>query len=270
MSWGSSQVTNAITSAVVGSPNPVHSATGAKILDGEDDLDFALPGLLPIVWQRYYNSHDERRNGLFGASWSVIYEVSVTIGLPPEGGERLIYTDEQARQIDMGVVPPGGAVFSAGEGLSVRRHANGQLLIDSVDGIYRLFEPMPGTPSHLRLSQLGDRNDNRIVLDYDAQGRLSQLRDTFNDVRVELGYSHQWAGRVEHLERVYADHSRETLASYAYDMRADLCEVRDATGHLPQERHLLGNPELICQFFEVLLKTPFTENHQLTASRQLR
>ncbi len=61
VSWGSSQVSNAITSAVAGSPNPVHSATGAKILDGEDDLDFTLPGLLPIEWQRYYSSRDERQ-----------------------------------------------------------------------------------------------------------------------------------------------------------------------------------------------------------------
>ncbi len=232
VSWGTSQVTNAISSAVVGSPNPVHSATGAKVLDGEDDLDFALPGLLPIEWQRYYSSRDERRNGLFGASWSVIYEVFVEIGAHPEGGERLVYTDEQARQIDMGVIPLGGAVFSAGEGLSVRRNTNGQLLIESVDGLYRLFEPTPGTLSHLRLSQLGDRNDNRIFLDYDAQGRLSQLRDTFDHVRVELGYSQQWPARVKRVERVYPDHSRETLVSYAYDIRGDLAEVRDAAANV--------------------------------------
>ncbi|WP_426103257.1 DUF6531 domain-containing protein, partial [Pseudomonas sp. PSPC3-3] len=122
-SWGSGQVSNALTAAAAGSPNPVHSATGAKVLDGEDDLDFALPGLLPIEWQRYHSSRDERRDGLFGAGWSVIYEVFVEMGGLPEGGERLVYTDEQARQIDMGVIPLGGAVFSAGEGLSVRRHA---------------------------------------------------------------------------------------------------------------------------------------------------
>ncbi|WP_443700590.1 DUF6531 domain-containing protein, partial [Pseudomonas sp.] len=232
VSWGSGQVSNALTAAAAGSPNPVHSATGAKVLDGEDDVDFALPGLLPIEWQRYYSSRDERRDGLFGAGWSVIYEVFVETGGLPEGGERLVYTDEQARQIDMGVIPLGGAVFSAGEGLSVRRHANGQLLIESVDGLYRLFEPTPGNPSHLRLSQLGDRNDNRILLDYDAQGRLSRLRDSFNDVRIELGYSQQKLGRVEQIERLFADHSRETLVSYVYDAHGDLAEVRDTAGHL--------------------------------------
>uniref|UniRef100_UPI003C7D9AD6 DUF6531 domain-containing protein n=1 Tax=Pseudomonas veronii TaxID=76761 RepID=UPI003C7D9AD6 len=229
VSWGSGQVSNAITSAVAGSPNPVHSATGAKILDGEDDLDFTLPGLLPIEWQRYYSSRDERRDGLFGSGWSVIYEVFLEIGGLAEGGERLIYTDEQARQIDMGVIPLGGAVFSAGEGLSVRRHANGQVLIESVDGLYRLFEPAPGNPLHLRLSQLGDRNDNRILLDYDAQGRLSQLHDSFNDVRIELGYK---LGRVEQIERLFPDQSREVLASYHYDAAGDLAEVRDAAGHV--------------------------------------
>ena len=121
-------------------------------------------------------------------------------------------------------------MFSAGEGLSVRRHAEGPLLIESVDGIYRLFEPTPGNPSHLRLSQLGDRNDNRLLFDYDVQGRLRQLRDTFNDVRIELAYSQQWSARVEQIERLYPDHSRETLASYAYDARGDLAEVRDAAG----------------------------------------
>ncbi|MBD9456397.1 RHS domain-containing protein [Pseudomonas sp. PDM05] len=232
VSWGTGQVSNALASAVRGSPNPVHCATGAKILDGDDDLDFALPGLLPIEWQRYYSSRDERRNGLFGASWSVAYEVFVEMGPHPEGGERLIYTDEQARQIDMGVIPLGAAVFSAGEGLSVRRHASGHLLIERVDGLYRLFEPTPDNPAHLRLGQWGDRNDNRVFLDYDDQGRLSQLRDTFGVVRIELSYSQQWPRRVEQIERLYPDHRRETLSSYTYDTRGDLAAVRDADGHV--------------------------------------
>ncbi|WP_142348071.1 DUF6531 domain-containing protein, partial [Bacillus toyonensis] len=100
-----------------------------------------LPGLIPIEWQRFYNSRDERRDGLFGAGWSVPFEVSVVVEPHPEGGERLVYTDEQARQIDMGAIALGGAVFSAGEGLAVKRHDDGRLLIESEDGLYRLFEP---------------------------------------------------------------------------------------------------------------------------------
>jgi RHS repeat-associated protein len=225
-----SSAMGALTNAIAGSPNPVHAATGAKVLGGVEELDFVLPGILPIEWQRFYSSRDERRDGLFGAGWSVAFEVSVRIEAHPEGGERLIYIDEQARSIDMGSIPLGGAVFSAGEGLAVKRHGNGQLLIESEDGVYRLFDPTSSDSSLLRLTQLGDRNDNRIYLDYDAEGRLIQLRDTVDALCVSLAYSAQWPRRVERVERLFGDQTREVLASYAYDAVGDLAEVRDALG----------------------------------------
>ncbi|WP_434650505.1 RHS repeat-associated core domain-containing protein [Pseudomonas sp. D1-2] len=232
VSMAASSAANAAANAALGSPNPVHAATGAKVLGGDEELDFVLPGILPINWQRFYNSRDERHGSLFGAGWSVSYEVQVEILPHPDGGETLVYTDEQARPIDMGSIPLGGAVFSAGEGLAVRRHANGQLLIESDDGLYRLFEPTPVNPAHLRLSQLGDRNDNRIHLDYDDAGRLVRLRDTFDLVQVELIREGE---RVSRIERLYPDQSREVLVSYAYDAACNLAEVRDA-GNQMQRR----------------------------------
>ena len=32
--------------------SPVNPQLGAKVLVGESELDFALPGALPLVWQR--------------------------------------------------------------------------------------------------------------------------------------------------------------------------------------------------------------------------
>lgn len=224
-----SSAMGAAANAAMGSSNPVHAATGAKVLGDDQELDFVLPGLFPIDWQRVYNSRDERRGNLFGAGWSVPYEVCVEIQPHPEGGETLVYTDEQGRPIDMGSIPLGGAVFSAGEGLAVRRNRNGQLLIESDDGTYRLFEPTPATPSLLRLSQLGDRNDNRIYLDYDDAGRLVRLRDTFDLVQVELIRD---PAHVTCIERVYPDQRREVLASYGYDAIGSLTEVRDASGQV--------------------------------------
>lgn len=231
-----SSAMGAMANAAMGSSNPVHAATGAKVLGDVEELDFVLPGTLPIGWQRFYNSRDERSGSLFGAGWSVAYEVSVEIQPHPEGGETLVYTDEQGRPIDMGSIPLGGAVFSAGEGLAVRRHLNGQLLIESDDGLYRLFEPT-ANPALLRLTQLGDRNDNRIHIDYDESGRLVRLRDTFDLVQVELVRDQ---GHVTRIERVYPDERREVLVSYAYDAAASLTEVRDATGQV-QRRFAYDN-----------------------------
>ena len=223
-----SSAMGAMANAAMGSSNPVHAATGAKVLGGDEELDFVLPGILPIDWQRFYNSRDERTDSLFGAGWSVPYEVCVEVRPHPDGGETLVYTDEQGRPIDMGSIPLGGAVFSAGEGLAVRRHLNGQLLIESDDGLYRLFE-LTTHPSRLRLTQLGDRNDNRIHIDYDEAGRLVRLRDTFDLVQVELIRDGE---QVSRIERVYPDQRREALVGYGYDTAGNLAEVRDATGQV--------------------------------------
>ena len=228
-SYAVSQAMGAAANATMGSPNPVHAATGAKVLGGETELDFVLPGILPIDWQRFYNSRDERRTGMFGAGWSVPYEISVEILLHPDGGEELLYTDEQGRRINLGGISLGSAMFSPGEGLSIRRHRNGQLLIESADGIYRLFESTPANVSLLRLTQLGDRNDHRIHLNYDAAGRLVQLHDNLDLVQVELIRDQ---GHVSKIERVYPDQRREVLVSYSYNATGDLTEVRDATGQI--------------------------------------
>ncbi len=136
----------------------------------------------------------------------------------------------------MGSIALGGAVFSAGEGLAVRRHLNGQLLIESDDGLYRLFEPT-ANPSRLRLSQLGDRNDNRIHIDYDEAGHLVRLRDTFDLVQVELVREQ---GQLARIERLYPDQRREVLVSYGYDMAGSLAQVSDATGQV-QRRFAYDN-----------------------------
>ncbi|WP_421424768.1 RHS repeat-associated core domain-containing protein [Pseudomonas sp. Pseu.R1] len=224
-----SQVSGALGRAISGSPHPVHAATGAKVLGSVEDLDFSLPGVMPLAWQRFYNSRDERRDGLFGAGWSVTFEVCVHVE-----EERLIYVDEQARRIDMGQIGVGEAVFSAGEGLVVRRHDDGRVLIESEDGLYRYFEPASVSHSMLRLVQLGDRNDNRIDLAYDAQGRLSELRDSLNVQHLRLGYSAQWPRRVASIERLYDDtqYRPEALVYYSYDASGDLIEVRNASNNL--------------------------------------
>ena len=229
ISYGTAKVTSALKSAMNGSPNPVHSATGAKVLGGEEELDFILPGLLNIVWQRFYSSLDTRQGSLFGAGWSVGYEVAVEI----DADENLTYIDEQGRRLEIGYIPLSGGAFSPGEGLAVRRSAEGAVLIESTEGLYRLFETDPLNSTRMRLHLLGDRNEGRIFLDYNAQGRLCRLRDTHDLMHVDLIYSVEHPGRVSHIERRYLrqdhfDARSDVLVSYRYDSNGDLAEVLDA------------------------------------------
>ncbi|MCW2257548.1 putative Zn-binding protein involved in type VI secretion [Providencia alcalifaciens] len=56
---------NRISNAISAVFNPVHAATGAKVLSGEEELDFTFPARYPLFWQRIYNSRNHAR-GLFG------------------------------------------------------------------------------------------------------------------------------------------------------------------------------------------------------------
>ncbi|CAD0265630.1 type IV secretion protein Rhs [Pseudomonas veronii] len=231
VAYGTGKLASALNSAVNGSPNPVHSPTGAKILGAEEELDFVLPGLLPIDWQRFYSSLDQRHDGLFGAGWSVAYEVAVEI----DQDEHITYIDEQGRRVDIGYIPLSGGAFSPGEGLAVRRSADGAILIESIDGLYRLFEPDPLNSLRMRLHLLGDRNEGRIFLDYDVQGRLCRLRDSHALMHVDVSYTVEHPRRVSHIERRYLHRQHfagrsDVLVSYRYDTHGDLAEVLDAQG----------------------------------------
>ncbi|MBZ9664121.1 DUF6531 domain-containing protein [Pseudomonas sp. LMG 31766] len=230
--YATNAISNALGAASSGAPNPVHASTGAKVLGEDDDLDFVLPGLMPIEWQRFYSSRDERRDGLLGAGWSLPFEIAVQVRAHPEGGEALTYIDEQGRPIEIGSLPPGDACYSPGEGLNFRRDESGALLVESVDGLYRLFEPLPESPDRLRLSKLGDRNDNRLLLEYDATGRLRAVRDGHNQLCIELIADARHPQRLGRVERLFADARREVLVAYDYDAQGDLSEVRDDKGQV--------------------------------------
>lgn len=123
--------------------HPVNAATGAKYLAGDEELDFTVPGRFALVWQRIYNSHDTRTQGVFGAGWSVPFEVSIERTPGVADGDCWTYIDETGRRLDMQAVRPGEGFGSPGECVGVRRSETGQWLIESDDGVYRVFEPDP-------------------------------------------------------------------------------------------------------------------------------
>ena len=62
---GGGMLADMAVNAVFGSSHPVHAATGVKVLNDDDEIDFSLPGRFPLRWQRSYNSLTTRE-GLFG------------------------------------------------------------------------------------------------------------------------------------------------------------------------------------------------------------
>lgn len=220
--------------------NPVIVSTGSKVLDGPEDLDFALPGLLGIDWARSYDSNDRRTGGLFGQGWSVPYEVELVRVAHPEGGELWIYIDEEGNRLELGRLKPGDSFVSLLDGLAFFHLDDGQTVVEDInEGRYQVFQTDPLEPSRSRLVRLGDRNLNVLGLTYDELGRLHSIEDTYGQTAIELHYDQPHPQRVARISRrlANADHThgiedRQTLVSYRYTPSGHLHEVRDAVGQV--------------------------------------
>ncbi len=75
---GGGMLADMAVNAVFGSSHPVHAATGVKVLNDDDELDFSLPGRFPLRWQRSYNSLTTRE-GLFGLGWATTFDSYLTL-----------------------------------------------------------------------------------------------------------------------------------------------------------------------------------------------
>jgi len=207
--------------------NPVNVITGGKVL--RETPDIALPGPIPLVWDRFYSSHDMRESGLLGRGWSVSFEVSLTLEREQDGAlAALVYCDAQGRNMRFPSVMPGESHLSTAEGYYLICTELGQYLVESVDGIYRDFGvPAEGFSGTLQLQRIEDRNGNWQALDYATDGRLTVLRDGCGH-RLEFQYGENDPRRVSAI-CLASGGTTEMLVQYRYTHEGQLAEVIDRT-----------------------------------------
>ncbi|WP_102781224.1 RHS repeat-associated core domain-containing protein, partial [Providencia stuartii] len=222
---------NRISNAIQSLFNPVHAATGAKILSGEEELDFSLPARYPLFWQRIYNSRNHAR-GLFGQGWLTPFEVSVT-----REANHYCYRDMSGRELRFEPPVPGIQYFNADEGLIIAANERGDLTISDSDGeCWRLFTPRDDNPAHLRLVSLSDEYGNGLILHYDAQHRLHQITDTAQTLAVTLVYHHPDLPHcVTHIVEQQDNEPDRDLVHYRYNDQGQVSAVIDASGVIIRE-----------------------------------
>ncbi|WP_370470001.1 RHS repeat-associated core domain-containing protein [Snodgrassella alvi] len=213
--------------------HPVHLPTGAKLLFDTEELDFTLPAHLPLQWQRFYSSVDTRSHNMFGAGWSVSFEVEIEISPQPDGSCAAVYINEQGRRLEIDPLQPGEGMRGINENLTIRRGRHNRWVIEDDDGLYRLFEPDPNQPHRLYLTALQDRNDNRLLLYRDSHSRIIEITDNDRSTRLSLHYQHpQHPQRVTTIKQQLANGHSRVLAQYQYTAQGDLQHVIDA-----EQRH---------------------------------
>ncbi|SDP92540.1 DUF6531 domain-containing protein [Paracidovorax cattleyae] len=110
--------------------NPVNPSLGAKVLTGADELDFALPGPLPLAWQRVYSSYVNAEHGtacgLLGYGWKLPLELRVVLQ-----EERAVLFDATGRAITFDeALEPGQALYGSSENLWLMR-GGGMVVADT-------------------------------------------------------------------------------------------------------------------------------------------
>lgn len=219
--------------------HPVNVITGGKILDGTDDTDFVLSGPLPIVWRRFYSSHDDRDDSLFGRGWSVPISVELQLERSAGAVASITYWDELGRDIVFPAVQPGESHFSVPEGIYLICTSGGHYVVETVDGVYRDFgrARVPGADTEaLKLWRLEDRNGNWIEVEREREitgdARPIRIHDIAGRV-LTLSYALAHPQRIAAIEltRGVDGEQPETLVQYSYTDAGELASVTDRSGY---------------------------------------
>lgn len=212
--------------------HPVDVVTGRAFTHPVTDL--ALPGPLPLVFERMYSSKMSNRDTGLGFGWghSFGWEVEVR-------RRSIVVWNQQGTAVEFPMIAVGGEALGPW-GWLIRREAWG-FAVDAGDGCWHLFSEAFDAGKRWRLTAIEDRNRNRIAITYD-DGRLVEVKDSAGRiVRVKTTPE----GRIASLEALNAVQSGRWVcfARYLYDERGDLVAATDADGHTArfayEDRHLL-------------------------------
>ncbi|MCL2894508.1 RHS repeat-associated core domain-containing protein [Brenneria tiliae] len=206
---------------------PVHIPTGAKILAGEEDLDFTLPDRLPLGWQRLYHSRN-RTTGMLGTGWMLPFETRLIRFRSDDGSVQFAWRDVTGREIGLGAVEPGDVIHFYEDGFTLYCTLQGVMLLQTTDGEHQLYEPDPVREGEWRIARIYDRHENCHYFTWNSAGQLINIASDNQALEIELSYEARH-GRLAAVHQLTGNERRE-LVSYGYNDEGQLIAVRDADG----------------------------------------
>lgn len=156
----------------VGAGNPVNPLTGVKFLTGKEELDFELPAVLPLRWQRAYFS-DLQHEGWLGQGWTLpIFDC-----LKRAHGE-LKFVDSQGNEASLPALNPGQSRTLRNINFHLYCETRGRYRVTAVDGsLHYVFAGVMAEDARLPLVCMEDRYGNRIRILYDDAGFPVTIHD---------------------------------------------------------------------------------------------
>jgi RHS repeat-associated core domain len=195
---------------------PVDLITGRVTYE---QVDFELPGLIPIEWKRNWDS-DARIEGPMGYGTAFSYDRYVQIW--PDDDCITVNTAD-GREMVFPLLAPGEQFTHPHEKVMLRRKQNGHfLLADYPASLYFHFnEETSANTWHL--SFIEDYSGNRVLLHYKG-GYLAGMTDSVGrKIVLSLDEQHR-------VIQVTVAHRgmEQVMVSYAYNKESDLVRITDA------------------------------------------
>ncbi|MEV7369743.1 putative T7SS-secreted protein [Streptomyces sp. NPDC090301] len=197
--------------------DPVDMASGRVLLP---QLDIALPGSLPLVFQRTFDS--SRRSGRwFGPTWSSTVDQRLEID-----SEGVVFSCDEGSLLAYPHPAPGVPVMPThGRQWPLDRVEDGYTITDPDTGVVRHF--VDHTDELALLAQIDDRNGRWIAFEHDEAGAPTAIVH-HGGYHLRLTTSE---GRMTalHLVGAAADGSDQEILRYGY-VDGHLTEVTNSSG----------------------------------------
>lgn len=196
---------------------PVDAATGRVF---SSNIDFELPGPIPLVWKRTYYS-DAAVTGPLGYNWHHSYDMSI---YDMQNGYFSIRLAD-GRETVMPAIQPEDRYYNRQEQLWWRRDNSGYYLQDSNRFTYR-FSNRPTADGSCMLAEIRDAAGFNVLFHYNGKGYLRQITDSSN--RVLLVTTDE-KGRIESIDTCNGVTTIH-LVRYTYDDDGNLSGTSNAVG----------------------------------------
>ncbi|WIV21724.1 RHS repeat-associated core domain-containing protein [Pseudomonas sp. M2(2023)] len=200
--------------------NPVDLTTGRKLIP--DEIDFSLPGLMPIEWSRFYAS-DLTVDSVLGRGWVLPWEQSLR-----RQGSFIYLTDNQGREIPFVTLQPGQRIYNPHEQVYLVCTEGGHYILQTLDNLFFYFGEVPDTNSEVPLQRIENALGHFLHFTRTPDGTLTDISAT-GGTRVHLHYDNP-LGRLTDIKRVVNNEAVETLTQYRYDEHGQLSAVINRNG----------------------------------------
>lgn len=210
-----------------GKGEPVDAVTGIVFYE---TVDFEVPGLIPIVWERVYFS-DSVRNGRLGYGTYCSYESEILVS-ESDNTITLWLLDGRALILEPNTIDE--PLYNRYEKLTLYKRREEYEVLYHEERLSYKYKAVKKQANKFSLVEIRNEANHKILLNYDNEN-LIQIIDT---VGRKINISNDNQNRMKEISL----HDKK-LVSYEYNENGDLARIKDAIGQkilIEYKNHLIS------------------------------